>query len=313
MADTRVEEIDARTAPDEVLTRFVEVEHACWPEISPGEPLRGTDEAMGFYRHQPTTHTSCFWLADGGFAGLYVHGPAATFLRLLVLPGRRRRGVGSALLATAIARARDLDVQAMFAHHTTHDGAAFAAHHGFTDGQRIVRSLLDLRAAELPEPHAPDGWELVTWLLRVPDEHLDAFVRARSSMDDAPDPEEMDFPSFTAEMVRASEESLARRGRETRVTVAIRADGVIGSFTELRVSRGSTLAFTDDTGTAREYRGLGLAKAVKAASLRQLRADHPLVDVVTTSNAEENAVMRHVNTSLGFVPSTVETTAALKL
>ena len=92
-----------------------------------------------------------------------------------------------------------------------------------------------------------------------------------------------------------------------------RADGVIGSSTELRVSRGSTLAFTDDTGTAREYRGLGLAKAVKAESLRRLRDDHPLADLVTTSNAEENAVMRHVNTWLGFAPSVVETTAALKL
>jgi GNAT superfamily N-acetyltransferase len=313
VVDTRVEEIDARTAPDEVLARLVEVEHACWPEISPGEPLRPTDEAIGFYRHQPTTHRSCFWLGDGGFAALYVHGPKATFLRVLVQPAQRRQRIGSALLAAAIARARELDVRALFSNHSTPGGAAFAAHHGFTDGQRIVRSLIDLRAAELPQPQAPDGWELVTWLRRVPDEHLDAFVRARASMDDAPDPEGMDYPSFTAEMVRESEESLARRDREMRVTVALRGDGQIGSFTELRVSRGSKLAFTDDTGTARAYRGLGLAKAVKAASLRRLRDDHPLVEIVSTSNAEENAVMRHVNAWLGFVPSVVETTAARRL
>ena len=123
----------------------------------------------------------------------------------------------------------------------------------------------------------------------------------------------MDFPSSTAEKVRESEESLARRNRELRVTVALREDGVIGSFTDVRVSPGSTLGFTDDTGTAREHRGVGLAKAVKTASLWSLRNDHPEVELVTTSNAEENAVMRHVNASLGFFPSAVETTAVLKL
>jgi GNAT superfamily N-acetyltransferase len=309
----RVEEVEARTAPDEVLARIVEIEHACWPETNAGEPPRSYDEAIAFYRHQPATHTSCFWLADGGFAGLYVHGPTATFLQLIVDPERRRRGVGSALLAAAAGRARELGVEVMFAHHETSAGAAFAARSGFTDGQRLVRSLLDLRTAQLPEPRVPDGWTLVTWLRRVPDEHLDAFVRVRASMDDAPDPDEMDFPSMTAEKVRESEESLARRGRELRVTVALRADGEIGSFTDLRVSPGSTLGFTDDTGTAREHRGLGLAKAVKTASLRRLREDHPAVELVTTSNAEENAVMRHVNESLGFRPVRIETTATLKL
>jgi GNAT superfamily N-acetyltransferase len=308
-----IDEIDARTAPDELLARIVDVEHACWPETNAGEPQRSPAETAAFYRHQPATHTSCFWLADGGFAGLFVYGPTATFLRLLVHPESRRRGMGSALLATTVARARELGVQVMYAHHTTAAGAAFAAHAGFVDGQRIVRSLLDLRHADLPEPHVPDGWTLATWLRRVPDEHLEAFVRVRASMDDAPAPDEMAFPSTTAERVRESEASLARRDRELRVTVALRADGVIGSFTDLRLSRGSTVGFTDDTGTAREHRGLGLAKAVKTASLRCLRRDHPEVELVTTSNAEENAVMRHLNESLGFIRAAVETTAALRL
>jgi RimJ/RimL family protein N-acetyltransferase len=97
------------------------------------------------------------------------------------------------------------------------------------------------------------------------------------------------------------------------VTVALRDDGEIGAFTELRVSRGSTLGFTDDTGTVAAQRGRGLARAVKAESLRRLRDDHPEIDVVTTSNAEENAVMRHLNETLGFRPSAVEVTATLGL
>jgi GNAT superfamily N-acetyltransferase len=132
-------------------------------------------------------------------------------------------------------------------------------------------------------------------------------------MDDAPTSGDMEFPAWTAAHVRASEESLRLRNREMRVTVAIRAEGEIGAFTELRVSRGSTLGFTDDTGTRAAHRGQGLARAVKLESLRRLRDDHPELTVVSTSNAEENAAMRHVNERVGFRPSAVETTATLNL
>ncbi|HWJ31759.1 MAG TPA: GNAT family N-acetyltransferase [Gaiellaceae bacterium] len=309
----RVDEIDARTAPDEVLARFAEIEHACWPELLPGEPLRSTAEVIAFYRHQPTTHTSCHWLADGGAGSLNVHGPSASFVDIRVLPGERRHGIGTALLERALERSRELDVKSLHGHHTTPAGAAFAARHGFRDGQRIVRALLDLPAAELPPPAPPDGWALVTWLRRVPDEHLAAFVTARAAMDDAPADDDLEFPAWTADHVRASEESLARRNREMRVTVAIRDDGEIGAFTELRVSRGSTLGFTDDTGTVAAHRRQGLAQAVKLESLRRLREDHPEIGVVTTSNAEENTAMRRVNEKVGFRPSMVETTATLSL
>jgi len=168
------------------------------------------------------------------------------------------------------------------------------------DETRVVRSVLDLPGAELPEPRVPTGFRLLTWLGCVPDEHLLALVDARAAMDDAPGAEEMDLPSWTAETVRASEASLARRQREMRLTVAMDNGGAIGSFTELRVSRGSTLGFTDDTGTVAAGRGLGLARAVKLESLRRLRTDHPEISVVSTSNAEENSAMRHLNESFGF-------------
>jgi GNAT superfamily N-acetyltransferase len=307
-----VEEVDARTAPDEVLARFAEVEHACAPELAPGEPLRTTEEVIAFHRHQPTTHVSCLWLADGGVASLYVHGPTAAFGNVLVMPDRRRSRIGAALLEHTIARSRELGATALHVSHATPAGAAFAARFGFVDGQRIVQSLLDLRVA-LPDPKPPTGWRLVTWLRRVPDEYLDAFVRARAAMDDAPTSDELEFPTITAEKVRASEESLGRRNRELRVTVAIRPDGEIGAFTDLRASDGSTLGFTDDTATVAAHRRQGLARAVKLESLRRLRDDHPEIEVVSTSNAEENRAMRSLNEQVGFRPALVWTTATLNL
>jgi mycothiol synthase len=308
-----IEEVDARSAPDDVLARFHAIESACHEDLNPGCPPRSLDEVVDFHRHLPATQTNCHWLADGGTAAMYVHGPSATFLDLLVEPVTRRRGLGTALLERVLARCRELGVEALRSVHATAAGAAFAATAGALDEQRIVRSVLDLRAAELPEPSTPDGFRLLTWLGRVPEEHLTSYVQARTAMDDAPEPEGLEFPDWTADKVRASEDSLALRNREMRLTVAMDADGEIASFTELRVSRGSTLGFTDDTGTVAAQRGKGLARAVKLESLRRLRADHPEVDVVVTSNAEENGVMRRLNESIGFRPSIVGTLAVIDL
>ena len=308
-----IQEVDARRASDDVLVRFHALEVACHDELNPGHPPRSLEEAVAFHRYLPETQTSCHWLADGGMAELQVHGPTAAFFYPLVDPGQRRRGLGTALLGRALARCRELGVEALRGVHATAAGAAFSAAVGARDEQRMVRSLLDLRPAELPEPVPPDGFRLVTWLGRVPDEHLAAYADARTAMDDAPAPEGMDFPAWTAEKIRASEESLELRDREMRLTVAMAPDGEIASFTELRVSRGSMLGFTDDTGTVAAHRGKGLARAVKIESLRRLRADHPEVEVVTTSNAEENAVMRNLNESIGFRPALVGTLAVIDL
>jgi RimJ/RimL family protein N-acetyltransferase len=132
-------------------------------------------------------------------------------------------------------------------------------------------------------------------------------------MDDAPGSEELGFPTATAARVRASEDSLIERRREMRLTIALAGSGEIGAFTELRVSRGSHVAFTDDTGTVAAHRGQGLARAVKLESLRRLRADHAEIEVVTTTNAEENAAMRHINEAVGFRAAATFTVATISL
>jgi GNAT superfamily N-acetyltransferase len=306
-------EIDARVGSDAVLARFHELELLCHRELGTGEPWRTRDEAIAFHRHQPETHRTCHWMTDGGVAVVWVHGPTATFAEVLVHPDRRRRGIGTALLERVVERCRELGVEVVRGEHLTPEGAAFCAHAGAVDEQRVVRSFLDLRTAELPEPVVPPEFRLVNWLTHVPEEHLAAYARARVAMDDAPAPAGLDYPAWDEAQIRASEESLIRRRREMRLTVALDADGEVGAFTELRVSEGSTLGFTDDTGTVAAHRRKGLARAVKLESLRLLRDDHPEVETVTTRNAEENTAMRRVNESVGFRPGAVETTAALPL
>jgi RimJ/RimL family protein N-acetyltransferase len=205
------------------------------------------------------------------------------------------------LFETVCAFARAQGLRTLIGEHATPGGAAFAARFGGVDGQRNIRSLLQLQSADLAAPDPPLGWRVETWLGRIPDEHIESYARAREAIDDAPTQDGVRYAAQSVERVRAMEESLRRRGREMRVTVALDSGDEVGAFTDLRVSRGSILGFTDDTATIAAHRGIGLATAVKLESLRRLRADHPEVSVVTTTNAEENAAMLHVNTRIGFV------------
>lgn len=311
---TTIREIDARAAPEADLLAIHAIEKACLPELIPGEPSRSAAEAVAFYRHPPSTLTRHTWLSDtGGVANLGVYGPAAVFVDVLVAPEHRRRGIGTALLDALLVRARELRLEHVHGHHATPAGAAFAAHAGAVDGQRDVRSLLRLRDARLPEPEVPAGWSLVTWTWRAPDELVESYARAKAALDDAPTPDGMQFPVETAETIRDLEDALTRRGREGRVTVAVDAEGQVGAFTEVRLTPGSSLAFTEDTATVAAHRGLGLATALKRESLRRLRADHPDVEVVTTMNAEENRAMRSVNERVGFMVAAILTSATITL
>src|SRR5262245_13636377 len=314
----RIREVDASTAPVEDLLAVHAIEQACLPELCPGEPGRTADGTIAYLRYPPETHARYRWLAetDGeptGTAGLYVHGPTAVFLELFVAPAQRRRQVGTALLEVVRGRAAKLQLTRLYGQHATASGAAFAARAGAVDGQRDVRSLLDLSVARLPELTLPDAWRLATWIGRVPEDTVKSYARARAALDDAPAPDGVDIPTETVERIRAMEASLERRRREMRITVALDPRGEVASFTELRLSEGSAVVFTEDTGTVARARGLGLARAIKAESLRRLVADHPGARHVTTTNAEENRAIRHINEGIGFVPIATLTSAVLEL
>jgi mycothiol synthase len=309
-----VREIDARTAPDADLLAIHAIEQACLPELVPGEPGRSAEETIGFYRHPPSLASRHAWLwEEDGVANLMLYGPAAVFAQVLVSPGARRRGIGSALLGALLTRARELGLKQVHGHHATPGGAAFCARFGAADGQRDVRSLLRLADAALPEPEIPSGWRLASWTRRAPEELVGSYARAKSALDDAPTPDGMEFPEETVESLRDLEGALEQRGREGRVTVALDPDGEVGAFTEVRLTPGSPIAFTEDTATVAAHRGQGLATAVKRESLRRLRADHPGVEVLTTMNAEDNRAMRRVNERIGFTVAATLTTATITL
>ena len=305
-----IRELDPRTAPDEDLRTIHRIEESCSHE----RPFRSEELSLAYYRVWSDGDRR-WWLAgDVGAAVLMTTPPSFNQVQVLVRPEARRRGIGSALLEQVVAAARAQGIASFFAHHGDEAGAAFARRAGAVDDQRDVHSELRLRDADLPEAPLPDGWRLLSWIGAAPDDLVESYAHARAAIDDAPAPGDMEMEPIDVAWVRRMEATAAARGRESRVTVAVRSDGVVGSFTDVRVSPAPyPIATTDDTATIVEARGLGLAYAVKVESLRRLREERADVEVVRTVNAEQNVAMRAVNTKAGFVPTATLTTTVLTL
>ena len=310
----RVDEIDARTAPEAELLPIHRVDEACAWE----RPFRTASASVAQYRHWSDPVRRRWVAREGeeviGTAVLMVVSPTFAAAHLVVHPDARRRGAGRALHAALCAGAREEGLSSFFAHHWTAEGAAFARAVGAVDDQRDVASELRLREADLPAPVVPEGWRLHSWCGAAPEELVASYARVRSAISDAPTPGGNEFGAIDADGVRALERTAAGRGREIRVTVAIDERGELGAFTDVRTSPvPSPVAGTDDTATAPWARRQGIATAVKLESLRRLRDERPDVEVVRTMNAEGNTAMRAVNTRLGFVPTAFLTTTVVTL
>lgn len=311
-AAARVRELDATTAPLDVLEAVHAVELACAVD----DVVPTTAEAIAFMRQPPRSGERRRWIAEdagvviGAALLLRAHGSPSAWVDVVVAPEARRSGAGRALLAEARTAAPGC---VLLGEHATEDGAAFARAVGAVDDLRRVRSVLDLQRATLASAAPPDGYRIRSWTGSAPDELVESYARARNAIADAPTADGQAEEPWDVARVRDLEATLVRRGRESRVTVALDAAGEVVAFTDLRVSAPpARYASTDDTAVVAAHRRRGLARTVKTESLARLGADRPDVGLVATTNAEDNVGMLALNTKLGFRPTSVWTMAVLR-
>lgn len=235
-----------------------------------------------------------------------------------VRPDARRRGVGSALLAAAEqeARARGrtsslTEIDGMLPE-TEHAGTAFAERHGYTrridEIARVQRPRFDLDAMAAMErealPHA-DGYEIVAWRQRVPDEHVTEFARLLGRMSTDAPLGDMDYDeeNWDAERVRTREQRLERMHRDSWCAVAVAPDGTMAGQTEIVAPSGDdAFAFQDQTIVDPRHRGHRLGLLLKIANLRNVLDTRPGIQAIWTWNAASNTFMISVNEKLGYVP-----------
>jgi GNAT superfamily N-acetyltransferase len=239
-----------------------------------------------------------------------------------VLPGHRRRGTGSALLARLEDEARSRGRRVLtglsswpYDAGPAGEGAAgpgFARARGYelalSEVQRELRlpvadDLLTELAADAARAHP--AYTLRSWSGPVPDDLLQGWAEITSTLvTEAPTGElELEPEAVSTDAVREREDTLARQGRTKYNTVALSSSGEVVAYSDLATTvHEAGRAYQWGTLVRREHRGHRLGVAVKVANLRLLQGERPDVTRLTTYNAEVNSHMIAVNEALGFQP-----------
>lgn len=290
----------------------VEVKNAVDPEHPQSvETERFRDEN----RSERVDFRRWVWEEDGrilGFSVLtrmdWMYHPRKYYFTIQVHPDARRRGIGGALHAGILAAAREKDLISLRT--TTSEawpgGIRFLENRKYRVGPTEKESALDLRrfeperfAADLARIEGADDVKLMSYdeLAPDPDRHrklyeFDALVGA-----DMPSPEPYTVPDFEHYCRDLFEHPLFY---PEGFYVAVDEDGgYVGLSNLWRRIKPDSLA-TGFTGVVREFRGRGLATALKVKVLSWAKATG--AGEVITSNDSTNAGMLGINQRLGFEP-----------
>jgi GNAT superfamily N-acetyltransferase len=323
--------MDIRVAPfiaddADAVDRAYDIVRAGWLADTPDFPAPERDAFVASLRH-PWPGSAFEWalgLLDGVPAGYLEIGlPQRDNLgnatvALHVLPDRRRRGAGRALLGYAVERVRSHGRERIIgttAQQTAAGdvpGAAFAASAGAFAALAEARSRLDVATVDQAEldrllkdawAHA-DGYRLVQWGDRTPDDVLDdvAYLDGRL-LGDAPSGElDLEPEDTDAAKIRAIEAAIAARQRRSLHTGALHeASGRLVAWTHLAFTGGQERhAWQNITIVDPDHRGHRLGQIVKIENLGYARSREPGLQVIDTFNAQVNAHMIAINEAMGF-------------
>lgn len=287
-----------------------------------GTPSERVEYYVGYAGQRPVGAVAV-WLAQ-------LDNLHAAAVDLMVLPDERGRGHGRRLLAHAVEVARAHDRRTLMGTMPAPlDGPSpserFAVAAGARPVLEEVRRALDLTAlddAALGRLRADaaghaDGYELVQWVDRAPDDVAAEVARLKGRMSTDVPLGEMDWQAekWDVERLREQERITAARGRALLVTVARHtASGRLAALTDIGVNRARPLiAYQWDTIVDPEHRGRRLGTLVKLANLGLLRAEVPGARSVQTWNAAVNDHMVAINEALGFRPVSREIEWQLEL
>lgn len=212
-------------------------------------------------------------------------------MQLNVLPGHRRRGIGTALMRRLVEHFAASGVTRLVSGATGEDGLAFGREHGFAVDRVNRVSRLDLTAPG-PEPEVPQGIRLVRTASMPGLRPL--YDTAMLAMRDIPG--SLSQTTFT--FAEWEKQNLTDpRDDKDLGTIALSGD-IVAAF--VQVQRAGERVHTNFTGTHPDHRGRGLATLVKRSALRA--AAEAGVTAAYTINDAENAAMLAVNERLGYKP-----------
>jgi mycothiol synthase len=281
--DIRVAESDAD------LDAYVGVANAAVPDDLPWEAHR-----MRERRKRDPRRLYLLGEIDGEPVAVGFAGPSDNahrgFVNPRVLPGTRRRGIGSALLVRLADHLDELGFESAGAHVDGNDegSLAFARRFGFEENDRQVEQVRTL--GDEPPAEPPPGVTFVT-IAERPELLREAYPLGLAGWTDM----------ATTEPVTISlDDWLADEATFPEGSFVALADGEIVGYSGLcRIADDATLAEDGLTVVRSDWRRRGLATALKRAELAWAAANG--IRKVVTWTQRGNDGMRAANERLGYV------------
>jgi GNAT superfamily N-acetyltransferase len=219
-----------------------------------------------------------------------------------VVPAARRQGMGSAILAAVSVVAREAGKSALHvpASEARPDGIAFLAHRGFTEYDRSKAVELQLAGMSPPAVEPPPGI-VITTLAERPDLVAGVHAVAIEAFADIPGGGEPPVAGTLAEF-RAREVDRPQIPHDAFMLALDAESGTVVGYASLLLLPDPVIrrAGHDMTAVARAWRGRGVARALKLATIGW--AVERGLAVLETGNDTDNAPMRAVNARLGYRP-----------
>jgi GNAT superfamily N-acetyltransferase len=216
---------------------------------------------------------------------------------LCVLEPARGRGIGGTLLERIRAAAGEHGKRAIRLEVVEDDAASrrFLERRDFVVVTRSQAFELDVAAADLPPADPPPGVRLTT-LAAEPGLAKSVYRVAREASADVPGATGELAPFETWRALELDGPESVGAGQH----VAVAGDEAVGYAIVLYSESEPGVGWHQMTGTARAWRGKGVASAVKRAAA--LAARDAGLHVLRTSNEERNAAMLAINRRLGYRP-----------
>ncbi|GAA4916196.1 acetyltransferase (GNAT) family protein [Stackebrandtia albiflava] len=240
---------------------------------------------------------------------------------LEVDPAARRTGVGAALLAEverrAVADGRTTLITYVMQQlpdgpERADHGERFALATGFTAGLDEIRRRADLSVADQPGLdrmlaeawERAEGYELVQWVSRAPDDLVDAvaYLDGRLLSDSPTGDLDMEPQKVDAARIREMEDVRLTAG-QLSLNTGVRhvATGVLAGWTDIIVNPVSeTHCWQGITIVDPDHRGHRIGTILKIENHRFVTSYRPRMRYVHTWNAEENDYMININEAVGY-------------
>ena len=318
----RVEQVDTRVAPEDLLLAMHEYYIVLSEEELPGDPPMPAERRLADWRNLRDEEDLPRWVLwdDDQIVGVALawldleHNLEKGFARVHIRADRRGEGLARVLSKPVFDYLEERGRQTV--HTYVLEGSSEAElckRLGLKPAYREKRSRLvvdeidrDLMRRWVDRaPERAADYHLISLKTPFPEEHVDKYADLMYQMNTAPlEDLEWDDEVMTPDNWRSMEKMLDGSDKQLLTLVAVHTpSGEYVGSTSVQIDRlDPAQAWQWETVVHPDHRNKGLGRWLKGANALRVLDEHPVVERIDTENAGSNEPMLNINVAMGFKP-----------